>query len=318
MMIPALLASAAVFLAILAIGRAMGPTGEIGKKKEISKRIFDEPISSPEFINLLRQEHLSDIPRLQKILEKQEFTHKLALWLKRSGSRLSLSSFLLIYAVAATLIFFIAQFFIPIHVSLLLAGACLYLPFLMLRSKNQAYLQKFSEHLPDATSIISNNLKVGQSIESAIDAVGRNAAYPVSSEFQSICGELKLGLSLDAALRNMYARIQTPELKIFIIGITIQQELGGNLSEIMENLEKTIRERFALEREIKVLSAQGVFSMWVLLALPFVFAGVWTVMDRELLVEFATSPFGIRLMLFSLALQMFAFYIMKKTVSIKD
>ncbi len=320
MTIPAILGALAVFFVIFFIGKLLGPKGEIGKKKEIHKRIFEGPEGNfkSESGSLLKHAHLSDIQSLQKFLEKQSFVPHLTLLLKRSGSKLSLSAFLLFYLSIACFVFVVAQFMLPFFIALLLAAACAYLPFAYLRKKNQSYLGKFSEHLPDATSIVSNALKVGQSIENAIEGVGRNAPHPVSTEFQIVAGELKLGMPLDAALRNMYARIQTPELKIFITGIAIQQELGGNLSEILENLEKTIRERFALQREIKVLSAQGVLSMWVLFVLPFVFALVWFFADRQLLLDFSSSPFGMGLIGFSFGIQMIAFFIMKKVVNIED
>jgi tight adherence protein B len=320
MIFAALLAAAAIFLAVLTIGKSFTPEGEIGKKKEISKRIFEGPENTlrPEFTGLLRQDHLSDIPKIQQLLAKQSFTPQLSLWLKRSGSKLPLSSFLLIFASIGSVVFVMAQFWMPLTTSMLLGGVCLYFPFLYLKKKNTEYLAKFAEHLPDATSIISNNLKIGQSIENAMETVGKNAPFPLSVEFQTVCGEMKLGLPLETALHNLYSRMGSQELKIFVTGICLQQELGGNLSEIMDNLEKTIRERFALEREIKVLSAQGVMSMWVLVSLPLVFAGVWFFVDRPLLLEFSASEFGMRLIGFSFIIQMFAFYWMKKVVTIKD
>ncbi len=321
MILPSLVLAASIFTMILLLGKAFfSPQGKYGLKKEISKRIFTDPRSSAaplSFSTLAKHDHLSDIKPLQEYLEKKYFSAHWAVLLKRSGSKLSLSAFLLIYISAACLVFLIAQFKLPLSVSLGLAAACLYLPFFILKMKNKDYLAKFAEYLPDASSMISSNLKAGQSVETAIETVGKNAPYPISVEFQTLSRELKLGLSLDAGLKNLYARIKNPELKIFITGITLQQELGGNLSEIMENLEKTIRERFALEREIKVLSSQGVLSMWVLTCMPFGFAAIWLFTDPGLFKEYAVSPFGTKLIIISFAIQIIAFMWMKKIVTIK-
>lgn len=320
MIFASLLLAASLFAVILTLGRILGPEGDIGKKLEIRKRIAEGTGSHPflNFTSLLRQDHLSDIHQVQQVLEKQSFAPYLALLLKRSGSNLSVSTFLLMHLFIAMTVFMIAKSWMPLMPAFLLSGICLYLPFFILKRKNSAYLEKFSDHLPDAISIISNNLKVGQSIENALAAVTRSVPHPVSTEFQSISGEMKLGLPLDQALRNLYERIKTSELKIFVTGINIQQELGGNLSEIMENLGKTIRERFALDREIKVLSAQGVLSMWVLLCLPFAVSSIWLVGERQLLMDYVTSGFGQKMIMLSFMLQASAFFIMKKIVKIKD
>ncbi len=317
MIIAAILAALTVFMMIFAVGKVLGPKGEIGKKKEISQRIFSTP-GANEPSSLVRHDHFSDITSIQKFMEKQDFSKDLALLLKRANSRFSLTSFLLLSSSLAVVTFVVAQFWLPFIAALGLGGMCLYLPVFYLRKQNERYITKFAEHLPDATSIVSNSLKIGQSIENALQAVSRNAPFPINVEFQTLAGEVKLGLPLDAGLRNLYARLKTPELKIFVTGITIQQELGGNLSEILENLERTIRERFALNREIKVLSAQGVLSMWVLFALPFVFAGIWLTAEKELLMDFVNSGFGQKLLMFSAVIQMIAFVWMKKVITIKD
>lgn len=320
-LVAAVLGFATVFLSVFVLGKAIGPQGELGKKKEISKRIFKESntnLKGGVASTLVRSQRLSEIHRFQEYLEKQAFVPKLTLLLKRSGSKFSVGTFLLFHLSIACILVMVVSFFAPPITAIMLGAGALYYPFMMLRKKNKQYMAKFSEHLSDASSIIANNLKVGQSIEMAMEAVAKNAPHPVSAEFQTVNGEVKLGLPLAEALRNLYKRVPTEELKIFITGINIQQELGGNLSEIMGNLEKTVRERYALQREIKVLSAQGVLSMWVLLALPFVFAMVWFTTDRPLFIEFITSSFGNTLMAISAGVQAVAFFVMKKIVVVSD
>lgn len=300
--------------------KALSPGGVLGQKKEVSRRIFENSIRnlSPEFVNLLKRDHLSDIQGLERLLKQQKFTPHLSLLLKRSGFKYSLGSFLLIILSLTTVVFSVGRAFLPFPAVLALTIACMGIPFFILNQKNKKYLALFSEHLPDITSIVSNGLRVGQSIEMAVGTVSKSAPYPVNIEFQVVVSEVKLGLSLDAALKNLYERIGSAELKIFVTGIIIQQELGGNLSEILGNLEKTIRERFALQREIKVLSAQGVTSMWVLGGMPFAFALIWIMGDRALFMEYINSDMGKILIVFSLVMQTIAFLWMKKIVAIED
>lgn len=307
-----------VFLFIVTLGRTV-LAGQLTRSQKIKERIFEGATvgENRTMGTLRRQQRFSDIEPLQRLFEKHLFVEKLAILFKRSGYKMSLSAFFLLYISVGSVVFFGLQLFMPMLPSLAIGILCLYLPFFQLRKKSKQYVDKFSEHLPDATAIISNALKTGQSIERAMENVGRNAPYPINIEFQILSGEIKLGQPIDQALKNLYQRVRTNELKVFITGITIQQELGGNLSEIMENLEKTIRERYALQREIKVLSAQGVMSMWVLFALPFAFTIVWAISDRALLVEYVSSSFGMRLLMFSAFVQAVAFIWMKKVVTIK-
>ncbi|MBI3307014.1 MAG: type II secretion system F family protein, partial [Candidatus Omnitrophica bacterium] len=213
--------------------------------------------------------------------------------------------------------FFIANLFLPHSSSVPLAALFIYFPFLYLKRKNNQYLALFSEYLADATSILAGSLKVGHSLEAAIESVANTAPHPLCTEFKTVSAEIRLGMPIEGAFRNLYHRIKTPELKILTTAIITHQELGGNLSELLENLEKTIRDRFALEREIKVLSSQGVFSMWVLCALPFVFAVVWYFIDRALLFEFAASSLGVTLLTASFMIQIVAFMWMRRIVLIK-
>lgn len=318
MIAAAILMAIMIFLFVITIGKSI-IDGNLSRRRKLKDRIFESAsvTENRALGNLRRQQRYSDIEPLQEIFAKQAFSEELALIFKRSGYKISLSAFFLLHISIGSVAFMIINFYLPLLPSAGLAALCLYFPFFLLRKKSREYVEKFSEHLPDATAIISNALKTGQSIERALENVGRNAPFPVSVEFQVLAGELKLGLPIEEALKNLYKRIKTPELKVFITGISIQQELGGNLSEIMENLEKTIRERYALQREIKVLSAQGIMSMWVLFCLPFAFAGVWAIADRSILTEYVTSSFGARLITFSVFIQMIAFVWMRKVVRIE-
>ncbi len=315
MMLSALLAAMAVSILIIWGGKLMPQKME--QKKSIQQRIFTNA-ESQSTTKILRQDRLSDIQYFQSVLEKQLFSYRLTLLLKRAGAPFSVAAFCLLATAAAIILFMTASFFLPFPIPFMTAALGLAAPFYYLNLKNKKYIEKFSTSLPDATSIISNALKIGQGIEQALIKVAKTAPAPLSTEFQTLAGEVKLGIPLETALKNLYERVKTPELKIFTTGICIQQELGGNLSEIMGNLETTIRERFALDREIKVLSAQGIMSMRVLTALPFGFGFVWASGNKKILMDFLTAPDGIKMICFAAFLQIIAFIWMKKIVDIQD
>ena len=291
-----------VVLTVYFVAEMLGPKGSIGKKKRIKERIFQHQENlSISSIDVEKKTRFSDIKSFQQLLIHLDFAKKMALELQRAGYNLSLSLFLLIHFSVASLIFLISNLFLPITSSIPLALSFVYFPFLYLRKKNRDYINKFSEYLSDSVSILSGSLKVGHSLETALE---------------SVSAEIRLGLPVETAFENLYQRFKTPELKILTTAISIHQELGGNLSELLDNLEKTIRERFAMEREVKVLSAQGVMSMWVLTVLPFVFGFMWLWIDKGLLIEFVTSSMGTTFITASLVMQVTAFIWMKRIVLI--
>lgn len=306
-----------IVLLIYFTAAILGPKGLIGKNKQIKERIFkDQPLLGNRPVSVEKSTRFSDIQSFQKFMSDMEAAQKLAVQLKRAGSNLSLSAFLLMHFAIASVAFFIADLFLPPTSSIALAAVLIYFPFFYLKKKNKGYLDRFSEYLADGTSILSGSLKVGHSLETAIESVANTAPPPLSTEFKTVSAEIKLGIPVEKAFGNLYHRIKTPELKILTTAIAVHQELGGNLSELLENLEKTIRDRFGLEREIKVLSSQGIFSMWILCSLPFVMALFWLVFDPKLLFEYASSSMGITVITASFFLHGIAFSWMKRIVSI--
>jgi tight adherence protein B len=207
---------------------------------------------------------------------------------------------------------------LPGAVALGIGALMAYTPLLFLRWLHKRYIRKFTMMLPDTLSIMSRAIKAGHGIETALSVVVKSTPYPVNEEFKKAIGEMQLGLSLQNALQNLYRRMESEELKILVTGITIQQELGGNLSEILGNLEATMRERFAMEREVKALSAQGIMAGWGLAGICaflmlFLF---WN--DRDNFIAFLGSPAGKISVGAALMFQAAGFFIIFKMVKVKD
>ena len=319
----ALLLGMTVSLLVWGGWRTLGPEGFLKKK-----RILQERIDSLSFGNtgtlpphLEKTYHLSDVGALKKILSRYGFSIRLAELLKRARLKVTVSIFLMSCLILGGCAFIILRIFLGFFVSVLLACGVPLLPFLYLRFCNKRYLSKFMEYFPDSLSIMSGAIKAGHSLESAVEAVSKNSPYPVSQEFKAVVVEMKFGQPLQAALQSLYQRIKINELKIFVTGVTVQQELGGNLSEILDNLEKTVRERFALQREVKVLSAQGILTSRVLLAIPYVILFILMSPlspDPSMVTEFFTSPGGKMAIPLILGMQIAAFLWMQRVIQLKD
>jgi tight adherence protein B len=152
------------------------------------------------------------------------------------------------------------------------AGAALFsglvLPFLVLRFLRSRRQKKFAAQFPDAIDIIVRSLRAGHPVPIAINMVARELTDPIGSEFGTVTDEITYGADLETAMRNLYFRVGTDDLPLFVTAVAIQGSTGGNLGEILENLSAVIRQRFKMRRKIRALAAEGRASALILSSLP--------------------------------------------------
>ncbi len=155
------------------------------------------------------------------------------------------------------------------------------LPFLVLRMLRSRRQNKFAAQFPDALDIIVRSLRAGHPVPVAVNMVGREMGDPIGSEFGIVTDEITYGADLETAMRNLYARIGSDDLPLFVTAVAIQGSTGGNLGEILQNLSGVIRQRFKMRRKIRALAAEGRASAMILSALPIgmFFIILWLVPD---------------------------------------
>lgn len=166
-----------------------------------------------------------------------------------------------------------------------------YIPIFNLRIKKNKRNKMFSDQLGDAIGIFSNSIKAGYSFLQAVNSVSREMPYPVSKEFGLLLKEMSLGIDSDQALKNMLLRIESDDLELMITAILIQRETGGNLSEILDNISETIRERIKIKGEVRTLTAQGKMSGIIVGIIPLVLGVVIYFLNKEYMMTlFTTTP----------------------------
>jgi tight adherence protein B len=151
-------------------------------------------------------------------------------------------------------------------IATLFAGVVL--PFLVLKFLRGRRQKKFGAQFPDAIDIIVRSLRAGHPVPVAISMVAREQPDPVGSEFGIVADEITYGADLESAMRNLYFRVGTDDLPLFVTAVAIQGSTGGNLGEILENLSGVIRLRFKMRRKIRALAAEGRVSALILSSLP--------------------------------------------------
>jgi len=144
----------------------------------------------------------------------------------------------------------------------------LLLPYLVLRLLRGRRQKKFGAQFPDAIDIIVRSLRAGHPVPVAISMVAREQPDPVGSEFGLVTDEITYGADLESAMRNLYFRVGTDDLPLFVTAVAIQGSTGGNLGEILNNLSAVIRQRFKMRRKIRALAAEGRASALILSSLP--------------------------------------------------
>jgi len=142
------------------------------------------------------------------------------------------------------------------------------LPYLVLRLLRGRRQKKFGGQFPDALDTIVRSLRAGHPVPVAISMVGQEMPDPIGSEFGMVSDEITYGADLETALQNLYHRIGSDDLPLFVTAVAIQSSTGGNLGEILENLSGVIRQRFKMRRKIRALAAEGRASAMILSALP--------------------------------------------------
>jgi tight adherence protein B len=215
--------------------------------------------------------------------------------------------FLLIYLMAKNLL-------LALIFSLLFYIA----PDFILKRKIKKRLEEFNGQLVDGLTLFSNSLKAGYSYLQGINSIVREMEEPISKEFGIVLKEMSLGIDIEKSLDNMSRRVDSDDFKLMVTAMKIQRETGGNLSEILDNISGTIRDRIKLKNEIKTLTAQGRMSGTVVSLMPFVLGAFLFLANRDYMMELIIHPWGKWILLLGLVNEVIGIYMIKRIIRIVD
>jgi tight adherence protein B len=173
----------------------------------------------------------------------------------------------------------------------------------------------FNEQLADTIGLMSNSLRAGYSLLQTMELASRETPEPMCTEFRRVVREIGLGISPEQAMQNMLRRVPSEDLDLLVTAINIQHEVGGNLAKILDVMGETIRERVRIKGEIRVLTAQGQISGYIVTALPIGIAGIMFLISPEYLSELFVWPW-ICLPIGGVGMMVAGFFAMKKVVEI--
>jgi tight adherence protein B len=258
---------------------------------------------SGERISILKQRRFSRNDRFDRMLHHMELAHRIDRLLVQSGMRWSVEQFALACGVALLAgAFMVARWPLPLVFRAAIALSFALLPFIRVRRARIRRLVRIEEQLPEATDFIARALRAGHSFTNVLQIVGNELPEPLSGEFRIVREEINYGVPMSEALHNMAERIPLTDLRYLIIAVLIQRETGGNLAEILTNISHIIRSRLKLAAHVRVLSAEGRMSAWILGLLPFAILGMLLLVNPKYVQVLWTDPTGVRLLWYALGM----------------
>ena len=267
---------------------------------------------------LIKSANEGPLPGLERVLGKTARGNALANLIEQAGSKSSVSALLLIMVLMGGLVALVFGLFTRAGWSLP-AGFALgaFLPIVLLRLKRTRRMRAFEEQFPEALDLIARALKAGHAFATGMKMVADEMPEPVGPEFRKSFDEQNFGLPLKDALENLTVRMPLIDVRFFATAVLIQRETGGNLSEILENLAHVVRERFKILRQVRVYTAHGRLTGYVLLALPAFLSVALMFINPEHMNLLFRERMGQMMLMAAIVMQTFGFLWIKQIVKIE-
>jgi tight adherence protein B len=192
-----------------------------------------------------------------------------------------------------------------------------FVPYLVVRFMATKRIRKFEEQFPDTIELIARALRAGHAFTTGLALAAEESPQPVAGEFRLLYDQQNFGMSLAGAFKGFAERIPLLDARYFVTAVMIQRESGGNLAEILGNLANVMRERFKVKRQIRVISAHGRITGWVLSGLPPSLAAAMMIIIPGHISALIDDPMGPPMIVAALALQTVGMLIIKKLVNIE-
>jgi tight adherence protein B len=284
--------------------RAYAGTQDAPKKKEKKKKA--------------QRRELDPFATLSSDVEDKRFEARVQRSLARADLKLRVSEYYYIRVGLAFGLFLVVGIFRGFLPMGLVAGVIGYfLPRLWVGRRTGARLSAFNKQLPDTISLLSNSLRAGSSFLQSGELVSRESQPPISIEFGRVVREVNLGLGMEEALANMVRRIRSDDLDLMVTAINIQQQVGGNLAEILDTIAFTIRERVKIKGDINTLTAQGRYSGYLVAFLPIGIMITLNLINPEFMQPLFTELIGQILLVTGGIMMAIGFFAIRKITDIK-
>lgn len=322
---PAAIAFAAVALAVLSLAMLWEWWSDRRRTRDIARRLGSmaeggegtSTKSRDPFGDLLRPDDAARITWLEPVIARLPHVQDLQTLLEQGRIRFGLASFVL-YTVGGALAMGLATWvFTGLGIAALGAatlGATF--PYLYVKRQKTRRLRQFEEHFPEAIDLLGRAIRSGHAFSTGLGMVAEESPDPVGQEFRQVFEEQKFGLAMEDSMLALADRIDLLDMRIFVTALLIQREVGGNLAEILDKIAHTIRERFTIQRQVRVYTAQGRFTGYLLGCLPIIVGALIFGLNTEYMSILFHEPAGRFMIAVAVTLQIFGFLVIRRIIDI--
>ena len=307
-----------LFVAVVLVVRRLTDTSGKEMARRLEQLAQGKGLGADFAGDIVKKHEMSGLRWLDVFLSRQAWSQRMDRMLDQADIEAPLGLFVLLSLVFGVTGYVAASLYLGNFLVRLAIGFSLgVLPFKWIAMRKAKRMAAFETQLPEALELVGRALKAGHTFSSGMGMVVSEFSEPIRGEFQKTMDEVNFGMGVTVALDNLMERVDCPDLNFFVISVKIQNETGGNLAEIVENIAWLIRERLKLKGRIRVLSAEGRMAAWVLCLLPFFVCGAVQMLNPGYMSLLFTEPLGRFLLYLVAGLMTLGVLVIRKMVRIE-
>jgi tight adherence protein B len=267
---------------------------------------------------ILKEEGYSSNPEISQIVQQIPGAVETLNLIRQSGKPWTVSSVMGISVLATVVVTWISSLFLPALLLAVVAGLIAgSIPYVVLLIVREQRFRKCDELLPEAIDLMGRGLRAGHALTAVIEMVSSEIADPISTEFKRLHEEHQLGLTLRDATMNHVSRQPRDDMRFLATAIQLQKETGGNLAVILDKSAAVARERARLRGQLRIYTAQGRITGWVLCLMPFMMFGLLSAFNWDFEKLLVTEPLGRTLIYIGLGLMLLGVLVIRKIIDVK-
>lgn len=294
-----------------------GSTQEIVRRRLEAVRKTEQRGEQSLAIDLLRDEMLSGVPAIHRVLLQWAWPSRLRDFLGQAGLEMKPAKLLSICGLVVIGLVLVMSALVRFPIALIVGLVAGLAPIGVVAFLRQRRLRQFEERFPEALDLLGRAVRAGHAFTTGLEMIAKESAEPIASEFRTAFDEQNFGLPLRDALMNLTERVPLIDVRFFVTALLIQKETGGNLAEILDGLAHVIRDRFRIYREVRTRTAQGRLTAGILIALPPLMMAALAVLNPGYVGVLFTDPTGITVLTIAGALQVVGSAILWKIIHIE-
>ena len=290
------------------------------ESRKIRKRLetVTSLTSENKMPDILEKRVLSEVPFINLMLSRIRVVERLERLVQQANVKHTLGFFVLVSLLLASMGYLGTTMIRKSHVlGVMFAVPLGATPLLYLLRKQKMRMRKLQSQLPEGLDMIARALRAGHAFTTGLRLAADEYDDPFGTEIAETLDEINFGVSVSDALTNLAMRLDSPDMRYFVVSVIIQRSTGGNLAEILNNIAHLIRERIKFQGKIRVLSAEGRISAVILIALPFVIALALHFLNPNYLNALLTEPVGRIMAGATVIMMILGALVMKKVITIE-